>query len=327
MSRLRTAIVTATVLFPLIPVASVSQAEEKLKVVTSFSILGDMTARVGGDKIELTTLVGPGGDAHVFEPRPTDAETVAKAQLMIVNGLGFEGWLDRLVEASGSKAKIVVATEGVETIKPEKGHGHEEEAKQDEHAEGEHKDEHAEAGHDLGDLDPHAWQSAKNAVTYVGNIAKALCDADKANCETYKANGAAYTAELEALDADIKRMIEALPKDRRTVITGHDAFGYFAHAYGVTFLAPEGVSTESEASAADVAKLIEQIQEDKASAIFVESISDPRLIEQIGKDTGLKVGGTLYSDALSEAGGPAATYVDMMLYNAKTLTEALAARS
>lgn len=283
-------------------------AAEKLRVVASFSILGDMTDRIGGDQIELTTLVGPGGDAHIFEPRPADAETVSKAQLMIVNGLGFEGWIERLVEASGSKAKIVVATDGVATIAPAESHG----------------EAHAEDDHDHGEIDPHAWQSSKNAVTYAGNIAQALCDADEANCETYKANAAAYVAELEALDADIRQKVASLPKDRRTVITGHDAFGYFAHAYGLTFLAPEGVSTESEASAADVAKLITQIKDDKASALFVESISDPRLIEAIAKDTGVSVGGTLYSDALSDAGGPAATYIDMMRYNARTLVEALA---
>ncbi len=304
MSRLHTAFASTVGLLALLCVTAASQAGEKLKVVASFSILGDMTARVGGDRIELTTLVGPGSDAHVFEPRPADAETVSKAQVMVVNGLGFEGWIGRLVEASGSTARIIVATEGVDAIAPAEGDG------------GDH-----------GHRDPHAWQSVRNALHYVSNIAKALCDADKTNCETYKANGAAYTLELEALDAEIRQMIDALPKDRRTVITGHDAFGYFAHAYGVTFLAPEGVSTELEASAADVAKLITQIQELKASALFVESISDPRLIEQIAEDTGVKVGGTLYSDALSEADGPAATYVGMMRYNAKTLTQALAARS
>lgn len=283
-------------------------AAEKLRVVASFSILGDMTARIGGDRIALSTLVGPGGDAHIFEPRPADAETVAKAQLMIVNGLGFEGWIERLVEASGSKAKIVVATDGVETIAPAESHG----------------EAHAEDDHDHGEIDPHAWQSAENAVTYAGNIVQALCDTDTANCETYKANAAAYIAELEALDAEIRQKVASLPKDRRTVITGHDAFGYFAHAYGLTFLAPEGVSTESEASAADVAKLITQIKDEKASALFVESIADPRLIEAIAQDTGVAVGGTLYSDALSDAGGPATTYIDMMRYNARTLVEALA---
>lgn len=294
-------------------------AAEKLKVVASFSILGDMTARVGGDLIELTTLVGPGGDAHVFEPRPTDAETVAGAQLMIVNGLGFEGWLERLVEASGSKARIVVATEGVETIKSAEDNEHDEVKPHEDHAK--------EGGHEHGAIDPHAWQSVRNALRYVGNITKALCESDRVNCATFKANSAVYAAELGSLDSEIRRSIDALPKDRRTVITSHDAFGYFAHAYGLTFLAPEGVSTASEASAADVAQLIEQIKAHKASALFVESISDPRLIEQIGADTGVAVGGTLFSDALSEADGPAATYIAMMRTNARRLVGALGARS
>ena len=252
-------------------------------------------------------LVGPNGDAHVFEPSPADAETVAKAQVIIVNGLGFEGWLERLVEASGSKARIAVATDGIAPLAP--------------------AGDHDEESHDHGAVDPHAWQSVQNAIRYAGNIARALCAADTESCDAYMANAARYIDDLASLDAEIRQTVGALPLDRRTVITGHDAFGYFAHAYGLTFLAPEGVSTESEASAADVAKLIQQIEQDKASAIFIESISDPRLVEQIGRDTGLKVGGTLYSDSLSEDGGPAATYIDMMRYNARTLTEALAARS
>lgn len=294
-------------------------AAEKLPVVASFSILGDMVARVGGEHIALTTLIGPDGDAHVFSPRPVDAEVVGKAKVMIVNGLGFEGWLDRLVEASGSKASIVTASAGVKTIEVKKAHeGH---AEDKEHAEAE---ESSEAEHGHGDVDPHAWQDVRNAVIYVGNITQALCEADKASCDAYKANGSAYIAELEALDAKIRTAIEAVPADRRAVITSHDAFGYFESAYGITFLAPEGVSTESEASAADVAKLIEQIREDKASAIFVENVTNPRLIERIGKDTGVKVGGTLYSDALSGSDGPAATYLDMMRHNAETLTRAIA---
>lgn len=308
MYYLRKTLVLAAAVAVLATGGITARADEKLRVVASFSILGDMTARIGGDKIELATLVGPGGDAHIFEPRPQDAQTVAKAELMIVNGLGFEGWIGRLVEASGSKAKIVVATEGIEPIAPVESHG----------------EAHAEDDHDHGKIDPHAWQSAKNAVTYAGNVAQALCDTDAANCESYKSNAATYVAELEALDADIRQMVASLPQDRRTVITGHDAFGYFAHAYGLTFLAPEGVSTESEASAADVAKLITQIKEEKASALFVESISDPRLIEAIAQDTGVTVGGTLYSDALSAPSGPAATYIGMMRYNARTLVEALA---
>jgi zinc/manganese transport system substrate-binding protein len=284
--------------------AGSASAEEKLKVVASFSIIGDMAARVGGERIDLSVLVGPDGDAHVFEPKPADAQTVGKAKLMLVNGLGFEGWLERLIEASGSMAKVVTVSEGVETITPRHEHGEEQAA-----------------------ADPHAWQSVRNAVHYADNIARALCNADRPGCETYKANAAAYVIELDALDREIRAAIAALPGDRRIVMTSHDSFGYFGREYGITFLAPEGVSTESEASAADVARLIDQIKADKASAIFLENVSEPRLIEQIGKDTGLKAGGVLYSDALSRAGGPAETYIDMIRHNARTIVEALAARS
>lgn len=310
-------------------------AEDKLKAVASFSILGDFVSRVGGDRVEVTTIVGPNGDAHVYEPKPADVKAVAAAKVVFVNGLAFEGWLDRLVDASGYKGTLIKATEGIEVEKMSEG-GH------DEHAEGEKKEEHAEgeaghdhdkdkkaeaggeAGHDHGESDPHAWQSAGNAQIYVKNIAAALCAADAAGCDTYKSNAEAYTKELATLDAEIKTAVEKIPADRRTVITSHDAFGYFEHNYGVKFLAPEGVSTESEASAKDVAKLIGQIKQDKASALFVENVSDPRLIEQISKETGVKIGGALFSDALSEKDGPAATYIEMMRHNAKLLTEAMA---
>lgn len=292
-------------------------ADAKIKAVASFSILGDFVARVGGDRVEVTTIVGPDGDAHVYEPKPDDAKAVAAAAVVFVNGLGFEGWLGRLMEASGYKGKTVTVTEGIEAEKMTEGH--------DEHAEGEKEEEHAggEAGHDHGEMDPHAWQSARNAEVYVKNIAAALCEADASGCDTYKANAAAYNKELEALDGSIKDAVAKIPADRRTVITSHDAFGYFSHEYGVKFLAPEGVSTESEASAKDVANLIKQIREDKATALFVENVSDPRLIEQIAKETGLKVGGALYSDALSDPSGPATTYIDMMKHNAKLLTDAM----
>lgn len=301
------------------------RAEERLPVIASFSILGDLTARVGGDRIALTTLVGPDGDAHVYSPTPADAEKVAKAGLMLVNGLGFEGWLDRLVEASGSKARIVVVSTGVEPRKPEEGHDHDAHGTEDASAASEsHNDHEDHDEHHHGDIDPHAWQSVENAIIYVGNIAAALCEADRAGCTVYEANAKSYVAELSVLHAEIKAAVAALPADRRTVISSHDAFGYFAHTYGIAFLAPEGVSTESEASAADVAHLIDQIREDRASAIFVENISDPRLAEQIARDTGVKLGGALYSDALSVSDGPAASYVAMMRHNIKMLTEALA---
>ncbi|WP_378943267.1 zinc ABC transporter substrate-binding protein AztC [Mesorhizobium sp. ANAO-SY3R2] len=283
---------------------------EPLKVVASFSIIGDFARNVGGDRIELSTLVGPDGDAHVYEPSPADAVKMSKANVVLVNGLRFEGFLQRLVEASATKASVSEVSKGVETLTMKEEHEHP--------AEGEEADD----GHDHGDIDPHAFQSIANAKIYVKNIADAFCAADAAGCDTYRANTQAYTAKLDTADAEVKAAVAGIPEEKRTIITSHDAFGYFEHAYGLTFLAPEGISTEAEASAADVAALIKQIRDDKASAIFVENITNPRLIEQISTETGVKVGGTLYSDALSKADGPAATYIDMMKSNIETIKRA-----
>jgi zinc/manganese transport system substrate-binding protein len=310
-------------------------AQEKLNVIATFSILADIVQNVGGDRVEVTTLVGPDGDAHVFQPAPADAQAVAGADVIVANGLGFEGWMDRLVEASGTTAAIITASEGVTPIAfGEEGHDHghehaEGEEHSHDHAEGEEQDhDHAaeEAGHDghdHGAEDPHAWQSVTNVALYVGNIERGLAAADPEGAETYAANAAAYLAELDALDAEIKAAVAALPEDRRTVVTSHDAFGYFAAAYGLTFVAPQGVSTEAEASAQDVAALITQIRDEGIAAVFVENISDPRLLEQIASETGAKIGGTLYSDALSGPEGPAGTYLTMMRYNIGQLTAAL----
>ncbi|MGL4236519.1 zinc ABC transporter substrate-binding protein AztC [Tabrizicola sp.] len=284
-------------------------AQEKLKVIATFSILGDIVANVGGDRVEVTTLVGPDGDAHVYQPSPADAQAVAGAAVIVANGLGFEGWMDRLIEASGTKAAMVNASEGVTPI----AFGEED------HAEGEAGHE----GHDHGAEDPHAWQSVANVGIYVSNIAKDLSAADPEGAETYKANAAAYLAELDTLDTEIRSAVAALPEDRRTIVTSHDAFGYFAAAYGLTFVAPQGISTEAEASAQDVAALITQIKDQKIGAVFVENIADRRLLDQIASETGAKIGGTLYSDALSAADGPAGTYLDMMRHNLSQLTAAL----
>jgi len=290
-------------------------AQDKLPVVASFSILGDMVAEVGGERVTVTTLVGPDGDAHVYEPTPADAQTVAAAQVVFVNGLGFEGWLDRLIEASEYKGTIAVATEGVTALKmAEEGH---------DHAEGEEHDHAEEAGHDHGGTDPHAWQSIGNARIYVSNIAQALIAADPEGEAIYSANATAYLAELSAVDAEIQAAIASLPEARRSVVTSHDAFGYFAAAYGMTFHAPEGQSTEAEPSAADVAALITQMKAEAIPAVFVENITDSRLLEQITSETGAKIGGTLFSDALSGPDGPAGTYIAMMRHNVATLTAAL----
>lgn len=320
------AAVSAMTLFPAMLATA---SAENLKVVASFSIIADLAKNVGGDRVDITTLVGPNGDAHVYEPKPADAAAVAAADVVLVNGLQLEGFLQRLVEASGTKAPIVELSKGGEVLKiADEPHPHEEDDDDDQaageagHAEG-GQHAHEEGHHHHGEYDPHAWQSVRNAEVYVRNIADAFCAADAAGCDGYKANADAYGKKLEALDAEIRAAIAGIPADKRSIITSHDAFGYFEHDYGLAFLAPEGVSTESEASAADVAALIRQIRDDKASAIFVENITNPRLIEQIAGETGLKVGGELYSDALSDADGPAATYIDMMRHNVATIKGAI----
>ena len=308
--------------------AAFSQASaQELKVVASFSIIADFAKNVGGDRVEITTLVGPNGDAHVYEPKPADARALAEADVVLANGLQLEGFLPRLIEASGTKAPIVELTKGGEVLRNSEGEHHHdhEEASTDGH---DHDHDAEEAGHEHaeghghhhhGEYDPHAWQSVHNAEVYVKNIADAFCEADQAGCDTYRANADAYEKKLAELDSYVKEQVTEIPENKRTVITSHDAFGYFQHEYGVKFLAPEGISTESEASAADVAALVNQVREDKASAVFVENITNPRLIEQIANETGLKVGGELYSDALSDEDGPASTYIDMMRHNVETI--------
>lgn len=273
-------------------------AQEKLKVVATFSILADFVKNVGGERVAVSALVGPNGDAHVYQPTPGDAKTLAAAQVVITNGLGFEGWINRLVKASGTKAPMIVATRGIKPRKAEDDHGH-------------------------GDADPHAWQSVANAKRYVENIRDALVAADPAARDVYEANAAAYAAKLDALDAEVKAAIEKIPADRRRIITTHDAFGYFAAAYGVTFIAPQGVSTEAEVSARDVARIITQIRKQKIPAVFLENVTDKRLLERIGAESGARIGGTLYSDALTDEKGAAPTYLDMMRHNVKQLAAAL----
>lgn len=270
-----------------------ARAQDKIDVVASFSILGDLVRNVGGERIAVTTLVGPNGDAHVYTPTPRDAKKIVDAKLVVVNGLGFEGWLPRLVKSSGGKAVIVTATQG---IAPRKLDSHE---------------------------DPHAWQSVANARIYVANIRDALAKADPAGADTYKANAEGYLAKLTALDSDVKAAIATIPEAHRKVISTHDAFGYFAAAYGIEFIAPQGVSTDSEPSAKDIAVIITQLKISKIPAVFLENIADPRLMRRIAAETGAKIGGTLYSDSLTPENGDAPTYIDMVRHNIKALTSAL----
>ncbi|MFG1427329.1 metal ABC transporter substrate-binding protein [Roseixanthobacter glucoisosaccharinicivorans] len=287
----------------------------KLPVVASFSILGDFVKNVGGDRIAMTTIVGPNSDTHVYQPTPSDAKKLAAAKVIFVNGLGFEGWMDRLVKASGTKATVVVATVG---ITPRERTADEPQDDDDKPK----KDAHA--GHDHGPIDPHAWQSVANAKVYVANIRDGLIAADPAGKDAYTANAAAYLAKLDALQADVVKAVATIPDDHRRIITSHDAFGYFGDAYGLKLLAPEGVSTESEASAKDVGRIIRQIKAQKVPAVFLENVTNPRLVDRIAKESGAKVGGTLYSDALSDDKGPATTYIDMVHYNLRQLSAALA---
>lgn len=266
----------------------------KLPVVASFSIIGDFVREVGGDRVALTTLVGPDGDAHVYQPTPADARRIAQAKVIFVNGLGFEGWLERLIAAAKGKGTIVTLGKGVAARSGDEG------------------------------ADPHAWQDVANAKIYVTEIRDALIAADPAGADAYRANAGAYLAKLDALDAEIVRALDAVPKDRRRVVSTHDAFGYFSARYGVEFIAPQGVSTEAEPSARDIARIIDAVKRHKVGAVFLENISDPRLARRIAAETGAKVGGVLYSDALSAPGEGGANYIDMMRHNVRELTKAWA---
>jgi zinc/manganese transport system substrate-binding protein len=284
-------------------------AADKIKVTASFSILGDMVRQVGGDRVDVTTLVGPNGDTHVYQPTPTDAKALAASKVLVLNGLGLEGWIARLEQSSGFKGLTVTASKGVKAqLMDEEDHGH---------AHGKAKKIN----------DPHAWQSLTNGKVYAQNIRDGLIKADPDGKAIYEANAARFTAAMDALEADVKAALGKIPAAHRKIITTHDAFGYFGTAYGMEFIAPEGYSTESAPSAQNVAKIIRQIKAEKIPAVFIENISDKRLLEQISRESGAKIGGTLYSDALSPPNGPAGTYLDMFRSNVKTLSAALAPSS
>ena len=274
-------------------IANASFAEDRLQIVASFSILGDMVEQVVGDLADVTTIVGPDADAHVYQPSVADARAVADADIIFVNGLGFETWSDTLISESGTSATVHVATAGVKIVTID------------------------------GSTDPHAWNSLSNGVVYVNNIAATLSEKLPAKADMIEANRAAYVDQLLALDTATKATLANLPATKRTVVTAHDAFGYLADAYGMTFLAPVGIDTEAEPSAQDLAILIDQLKADGAAALFVENITSPALVQQIADETGLTIGGRLFSDALSEHGGPATSYLAMFEHNLETLLTAL----
>jgi zinc/manganese transport system substrate-binding protein len=276
---------------------TLASAADKLPVVASFSILGDLVAIVGGDRVAVTTLVAADSDAHIFEPKPADVKSIVQSKLFVVNGLGFEPWAAKLAQSAGYKGETVVAAQGIQPLSM--------------------------VDDGKKSQDPHAWQNPRNVITYVRNIAAALSKLDPAGAAQFKGASEAYVKELEALDTWATAQFAALPPAKRKVITSHDAFGYFAAQYKVTFLAPQGMSTESEPSAKQVAQLIRQINTEKIKAVFVENMTNPKLLAQLAKDAGAVPGGTLYADALSAAGQPGASYLQMMRHNVTQLAEGM----
>jgi len=254
---------------------SQSVSAKTLNVMTSFSILGDITQQVGGTHVKVTSLVGPDGDPHTFEPTPQDSAALSKADVVVVNGLELEGWLDRLIKASGFHGTLIVASEGVKT------HTMDEDGK--------------------SVVDPHAWNSAANGAIYAKNIMDGLIKSDPEDKAALTASGERYIAQLNQLDGWAKKRFSDIPAEKRIVLSSHDAFGYFSNQYHVRFLAPQGLSSESEASAADVAALIEQIKAQHVHTWFMENQLDPRLVKQIANATGAKAGGELYPESLTQA--------------------------
>jgi zinc/manganese transport system substrate-binding protein len=285
----------AAAAFPVLVQTTVPvQAQTKTKVVATFSILGDLVAQVGGEDIDLTVLVGPDADTHTYQPRPVDARTVAGARALVSNGLGFEGWADRLVQAAALKGLHIVASAGVTPL-PAAAHAH----------------EHA--------VDPHCWQDVADARRYVATIAAGLASVDPVNASAYRDRAQRYDQRLADLDAWIRAEIATVPPEQRKAITGHDSFRYFTRAYGVRFEAPRGYNPDSDPSARDVAALIRLVREQHIKALFVENMTNPNLVDEIARDSGAVVGPKLYSDALSRPGGPAASYEAMMRHNVTAL--------
>jgi zinc/manganese transport system substrate-binding protein len=281
-----------------------------LRVVASFSVLGDMVKEIGGEHVSLTTIVGPNADAHSFEPAPQDAKALAQAQVLVINGLDFEAWLPRLINAAGFKGAQILASEGIEVRQLNAGG----------HAHGAMPAHGAVESHEgPPDVDPHAWQRLDNGMIYARNIAEGLGRADPRRRSYYLGRAHTYIGKMKTLDTEIKQAIAAIPPDRRKVITSHDAFGYFEQAYGIEFISVAGLSSQAEPSAKEVAAIVDRAKKERVGGVFIENTTNAKLVTQIAKESGIKVGSTLYSDALSNADRPAATYLGMFSWNAGQL--------
>jgi len=266
---------------------------KKISVVASFSIIGDLVQQVGGDHVSITMIVGPEEDAHVYQPSPADARKITQAEIIFINGLGFEGWLSRLINATKSKGTVVDLSSKIKARQTQ------------------------------GEIDPHVWQDVNNVKIYIQEICQALIAIDPNNGADYQKNSQLYIEKLSKLDNEIVESLTNIPLDDRRVVSTHDAFGYFSARYGVAFLAPQGVSTEAEASARDIARIIDAAKAQKVKAVFLENVADPRLARRISAETNARLGGTLYSDSLTGAKGDGATYLEMMRHNVKEIVRAL----
>lgn len=273
-----------------------SYSQERLSVVASASMIADIAENVIGDKHNIEMIVPIGGDPHLHEPTPSNAQLVAKADLILINGLTFEGWITELIENSGTKAKVVVVTEGVDVLTSQTY---------------------------KNSADPHAWMDASNGVVYAQNIARAITDIDRENEQFYKDNFSNYRSKLIELDAEIERAIASIPISQRILITSHDAFQYYGRRYKIQLEAIMGISTEAEAQTTDITRVNRVIKEHKVPAIFIESTINPKMMQQLAKDNDIAIGGKLYADSLGDKKSPASTYIDMLRYNTKMIVSAL----
>ncbi|WP_137125649.1 metal ABC transporter solute-binding protein, Zn/Mn family [Roseomonas sp. HF4] len=306
----------ALIALPALLLASPARAQTRIPVVASFTILGDMAATIGGNRIDLRTIAGAEADAHGLQPRPSDAAALRGARLVIRNGLGFDAWIDRMLRAANHRGTVVTATDGI-TPRMMDAHAH---AHANDGGSGRRQQ------HSVGPRrvpDPHAWQDLRHGQAYVRGIAAALAAADPDGAAAYRANADAYLARLATLDAWVRAQVGAVPEPRRRVVTSHDAFGYFGDAYGIAFLSPQGVSTEAEPTAAQVARLIRQIRAENITAVFMENMANPATLRRVAAEAGVTVGGRLYADALSAADGPAPTYEAMFRHNIGLLVPAM----
>jgi zinc/manganese transport system substrate-binding protein len=287
---------------------AVGAEQPPLRVVCTTTILADLARQVGGGRVEVVSLVGTGADPHHFQPTPDDVRLIAGARLVVINGLGYEGWIDQLIAAAGvARYRLVVASAGVEPMTA-----------------GAHA--HGTAGHAHAEQDPHAWHDAKNGMRYATNLRDAFTAADPAGAADYAAWTDLLLANLRVVDAWVKKQIATLPVERRVLVTSHDALAYFARAYGLEVVPVEGITTGQEPDPARFAALITRLRTRGVGAVFVESSANPKVVERLGIEAGARIGGTLLADSLAAPGRSGDTYLGMFAHNTRTIVAGLTSR-